>query len=556
MLSSSFRKSQAVLFGFAMVFSTYIAINILEISWATVSLPTSDYFSVFARYLDYSEGKINLVSYIFSKHIDHNHAFAYLLSLIDISVDDGRLRLLHWTQIASHFAVYGLMVYVVLNLAIPISVKSVVLLFISSQIFAIQGAETWIFPFQVVLASFRLLFVVGLFLYCREIISSPHPQQRVLLWALLLLLTASMSHGSGILIFALLFTLCGFWGNRRVTYQTLGFFSIYLLHEAVFPSNTSLITLVTRIPIRELLSAPYYLSLLLGNSFAWGAPFRLQVVVGAIGIAFWVALLWKFLEGGKKTWSDVSHYKLFFLAFSAFSLAGGGLSVLLNLSYMELRGVALPPPPEYFLASRYLITTSGFWIGTAVVGMLYLPPWKRLVFSLILVISATTSVMEGRFDEPNWKRMVENHKFGEIVASTDSWGFVAEPLLKEMLYLPPTFPITEVSRVLLAQEKQQLGPYAPQLVALNQQYALASPASFSDGNWERGIAKMWAGFIVLNLPANRSRLIEGKKIRFINGETRTISKRNESGMYLNIYLAGQPLDGLQIGFPNKFEVME
>lgn len=550
MMSKLFRKYQALFFGFTAIVSLYMAVNMLALSLPTISLPMSDYFSVFTRYLDFSEGRMSFFSFVFSKHVDHNHAFAYLLSLIDISVDDGRLRLLHWVQLASHIITYGLMLYAAFKLDLPISIKGVALLFVSSQIFAVQGSETWVFPFQVVLASFRLFFIVGLFLFCREIVSSHQAQQKVLFGALLLLLVAALSHGSGIVIFALIFLLAGIWGDRKVIYISLGFLSIFLLHEIFFPSSTSLTELLSRISIKELSRAPYYLAFLLGNSFVWGAPVGFQVAVGIAGILFWMVLSLYFINNRNQ---EQSPYRLFFVALSAFSLAAGELSVLLNLSYMESRGINAPPPLEYFLASRYLITTSGFWIGVAVAGLSCVTSWTQIVLSICLIYSSGVVLLDGKHQRPKWQYLVEKQKMNEVLISTDVWEALPQQTVREMLFLPADF---QFDKVLQAQKRLGLGPYASELVDAGRQYAIEKIVDISDVNWSHGVATGSASIVVINIPENKLRLAPGRKVRFSDGEERGITNQNEVGMYLNITLDGQPMDGSQSQFSKKFEVIE
>lgn len=542
------RTSQLVFFGFAAIFAVYMAANMLVLSWPTLSLPTSDYLSVFKRYIDFTNGKIDFYTFVLSKHVDHNHAFGYLLSFIDITVDDGKLRLLHAVQLAAHTAVFGLLIYVAYKLDLPIGVKGVVLAFIASQIFAVQSAETFVFPFQVVLASFRLFLIVGLLLLCREIVGSPLPRQKIVLGALLILFVASLSHGSGILIFALVFLLVSIWGNRKTMYVSVGFFSLFVLHEIIFKSSSSMIELITRIPATELLKTPYYLAFLLGNSFAWGAVEKFQVVVGIVGIVTWVALLHHIYV---KRSREVSPYNVFFFTLSTFSLMGGALSILLNLSYMEFRSVAIPPPSEYFLSSRYLILTGGFWIGIATVSLTYCNSWKRLILSICLVSSSVMAVLQGENQKEFWQQFIGRSKINEMVFSTNLWETLPQSNIEEMLLVPANFPFLDVVQ---AQKRLKLGPYAPGLANENRQYALQSPLGLTDVNWSRGIAKGWAGFFVLNIPENRLRLIPGSQIRFADGGVRKIINQIESGIYLNITLEGSPLVGEKVGYPNKFEV--
>lgn len=78
----------------------------------------------------------------------------------------------------------------------------------------------------------------------------------------------------------------------------------------------------------------------------------------------------------------------------------------------------------------------------------------------------------------------------------------------------------------------------------------------TDGNWVKGVARRWAGFIKQNTNFNRSAFSIGKSVVFPNGETRKIIAVSESGPYLNIWLDGEVLSVEAVGSPNKFRAIQ
>jgi hypothetical protein len=78
----------------------------------------------------------------------------------------------------------------------------------------------------------------------------------------------------------------------------------------------------------------------------------------------------------------------------------------------------------------------------------------------------------------------------------------------------------------------------------------------TDGNWDKGIARQWAGFFTHNTEKNRSSFAFGKQVIFPNGDKRIITSVSENGPYLNVWVDGKILDSTDVGFPDKFEVAE
>ncbi len=78
----------------------------------------------------------------------------------------------------------------------------------------------------------------------------------------------------------------------------------------------------------------------------------------------------------------------------------------------------------------------------------------------------------------------------------------------------------------------------------------------TDGNWNYGIARRWAGFFTKNTVENRTKYKNGKAVMFVNGESRKIISVIENGPYLNVGVEGEILHAKDVGVPSKFEVLE
>ena len=82
------------------------------------------------------------------------------------------------------------------------------------------------------------------------------------------------------------------------------------------------------------------------------------------------------------------------------------------------------------------------------------------------------------------------------------------------------------------------------------------PFNLTDQHWLKGFGRTFSGFFVLNLGSNDKKFKVGNKIKFKNGEIRTIKKINQNKHYLNIYFDGNPLDGNIVGYPNTIEIIK
>lgn len=78
----------------------------------------------------------------------------------------------------------------------------------------------------------------------------------------------------------------------------------------------------------------------------------------------------------------------------------------------------------------------------------------------------------------------------------------------------------------------------------------------TDANWDHGIARRWAGFIIPNTQEFASQYQVGKEIKFAHGESREVIRVDSNGQYLNIFVSGDPLNPEKVGLPTTFIVME
>ena len=83
-----------------------------------------------------------------------------------------------------------------------------------------------------------------------------------------------------------------------------------------------------------------------------------------------------------------------------------------------------------------------------------------------------------------------------------------------------------------------------------------TPHNLTDANWLNGVARSWAGFFIPYHPREISRFKPGVKIKFADGSTRSVTKQEVLGAYINISMSGSPMDGTLVGYPNEFEIQE
>lgn len=80
--------------------------------------------------------------------------------------------------------------------------------------------------------------------------------------------------------------------------------------------------------------------------------------------------------------------------------------------------------------------------------------------------------------------------------------------------------------------------------------------NLTDVNWVNGIGRKFSGYFVVNTPEVRKNHSIGGRVKLADGEVRKVVNIIESEKYINIYLDGSPMDGNQVGYPHKIEIVK
>lgn len=89
------------------------------------------------------------------------------------------------------------------------------------------------------------------------------------------------------------------------------------------------------------------------------------------------------------------------------------------------------------------------------------------------------------------------------------------------------------------------------------EFILSDDFYLTDANWDKGVARVWAGFFVPNTYSYKTRFQTGEYVKFVNGEVRKIIRAEEAlGNYLNIYVEGPALVSQKTGIPKHFQILE
>lgn len=81
-----------------------------------------------------------------------------------------------------------------------------------------------------------------------------------------------------------------------------------------------------------------------------------------------------------------------------------------------------------------------------------------------------------------------------------------------------------------------------------------TPYNLTDANWVNGVSRKDASFFISDNRANARTFKPGVTITFSNGDSRTVSRIDTSGPYLNVYLDGSPMDGNEVGYPHTYTI--
>jgi hypothetical protein len=443
----------------------------------------SDYEDILFRYDAFAKGAMSFWDFIFIKHGGHNHAFIFFLGLLDIWIDHGKLWLLSWSIIVSNFTVFGIYVYLIRKVITAPGPRFVTTVFIASQIFTMRGGEIWAVSFQAVVTCFRLFLVLGLWLFCRALLDQKNGF-RLLITSLLILLLASVSHGSGVIVPPLLLAMYAAvyvksdysYFQKKSIFPILILLLIFMVHEMLYPSNDpgftpvlknvffadnlSFASLLKNVPFSEWARVPRYLALMLGYFFAWNLRESIQTAMGMVGILTFLMIGYKVLIKRPATPTN-----LFILSSGLFSLTAAFMSIVFNIGQMQAREIA-QGSTLFLLSSRYIFMPTGFWIATIVLLFAELGCFSRqcgyqkIIYigaMLIILFSTYCSVILSFHELHSWSRYLKDLFRYEAIIATDSWKRIPVVTLNDQICGLPNHQ-KSANLAIGIQKKYGLGP--------------------------------------------------------------------------------------------------
>jgi hypothetical protein len=423
----------------------------------------SDYESVIRRLELLFQGELSLWKFLSTKQINHNHFFVFLLAYLDYFWFASSQKLLVVATFLSNIALLAVVVTVFWQSKVRTSLLiSLFTLYAASHIFSYLGAETFIFPFQAVLSTYRLFLILTIFLFCL-----PSAGKRVslpLLAYVLLLFLTSISHGSGIITAPSLLVaslILRKWPHAIATALTLTLFSLY---QAASPSQSEMglsSVVFSAVPHLGLVASRslYVLGYYSGAGLFTRDPMP-SLVVGLVGFLLFVGFALRFLLLSIRNHQH-QRAELFFVIWGAFGLVGSLMSVVMNIAYAPSRGIEMDY--AYFLASRYQITTAGFWVSLG--GLLALWCYEsrrravRIFAASVLAVGAITSWCGGILSLPLWSGSQTQFLYGEVALRTGVLFHLPPLVATQLMALPPGFEkaIPSLASIL---RSRGLGPFS------------------------------------------------------------------------------------------------
>lgn len=362
-----------------------------------IDIPFSDHWAVFDRYRQLQDGTLNLLHFIIDKHGDHYHAVVFALSYLDIHLFHGSGALLFTATSIFTLLSIGILFVAVWKSSLFLLTKCLSAIFIVAWVLSARATELWMFPFQVVLASFRFfLLVTVLLLSLGLMLPSSYRKLWFVTGAFVCAIVTAFSHGAGVTIWPifLLFSLL-FRSREGVLFTVIGT-AVYLYVELVVAHHVGTFSFSNLFGViqHQWRAVTYYAVWIIGD----GVTARLPILepwtlaIGGTAVALGItctALLTSRLVSHKREWPN-----LFFILLFIASLFGVVLVPLLYLSIGPVNS------PEQFVSTRHFIHVAGVWIGVLLMigilcSQLVRIQWRyaALLPSTALLILLTIGIM-------------------------------------------------------------------------------------------------------------------------------------------------------------------
>ena len=436
--------------------------------------PISDYGALLERYSLYREGKLSLWQLLLLKQVNHNHFFVFLLGFLDIELFKGSKILLVSATAISNLMVLTIIIWF-LKTSNQLRIVEIATLatFVCVQIYTFLGGEIWLYPFQAVLATFRLFLVLSILLFCLSI-TKEKLRFRILLLGIMGVTTflASISHGGGILLLPILLFFSVVLKQKKQVFIMIGLLGLLVIYELNSPSLS--LGKLSSVQILQnsfqnfstLIDKFFYV---LGYYSGFGEILDkplLSKLIGLIGIAFYFLLISLSIQEWVRRRAISSVY-LFFSIWSLFSLLGAVMSVMTNIGYAETRNAEMTH--SYFLASRYTVTISGFWISIVCWFVFaardsrvrFLNTGLLAVFKPLLVISSLIVWLNGMLWLSVGKPLYRDFISGEAAAKASVLENLNGDESTRLLGLPAGS-YEAVGNLIKTQQTYSIGSFAPE----------------------------------------------------------------------------------------------
>ena len=162
--------------------------------------------------------------------------------------------------------------------------------------------------------------------------------------------------------------------------------------------------------------------------------------------------------------------------------------------------------------------------------------------SWVAIISCIIGFLLYRYVEKSINNYRQSEQFFDTKTASES-NIVIRTFITSLLFMYFCLPIAAITYIYSYQYSTAHNP-------------ATTPFNLTDANWINGVGKTASNFFIANTSINLAHYQVGKFLRFSNGDIRKIVQVEQSGQFLTISVDGLPLNGQQIGFPNKIEIIK
>lgn len=323
----------------------------------------SDAWGMVLRYQSLLEGKMSFFDYVFMRHGNHPHAIMYLLGYLDIIWFYGTLNSLQIASLIFALLSYlGFQLILIQDKNLPLMAKFYLSLLIAAFVFNACMLPMWILPFQVVIASVRILFIAALILILFSIYTPSSNSNLSLSLGLICAWLAAAAYGNGFLIFPAILAITLSLRRFKAFYWSVATMLSFFAFVALLQRTRSPLALQH---VLKALSLDYAGIMYYAMVYIGGGLVRIPehtFIAGLIGTILASAVLIEFTWRAWKKPISLTPLQLFFIAYLLIIF---GSAFLVTIYYHALSYVIVlhKIDTNYFMAGRYFINSSVFWLS-------------------------------------------------------------------------------------------------------------------------------------------------------------------------------------------------